>query len=312
MFGARLWSQRITFSALVGIAALGLIACGGDDDPTGPEDEPDPETGPMTALIDGAAWGANPAGNPTAYLIAPGTYALTGTSTGTAGNEIRSISLNLMNLPGPGAYPLGTGAGVSGGIASYIEPGSGWTTPLSGLAGTLTVTTLTDNRMVGEFAFVANLSTGSGPDTRTISSGAFDVPVVITGTPGEVPDRNRNMISAKFDDEMWVGSTVATTRNPSVMIWSANNTRWSASFSWNGVAAPDTLDLSVENPPISITIGRVDGSATWSLGAGAQGTVAVESVTQSRIAGRFECILPRALGSGDPLIVTDGVFDIGF
>lgn len=312
MFGARARSQRNTFSALVGIAALGLIACGGDDDPTGPEDENDPETGPMTALIDGAAWVANPAANPTAYLVAPGTYSLTGTSTGNAGNEIRSISLNLMNLPGPGSYPLGTGAGVSGGIASYIESGSGWTTPLSGLAGTLTVTTLTDSRMVGEFAFVANLITGSGSDTRTISSGAFDVPVVITGTPGAVPDRSRNVISAKFDDEMWVGSTVATTRNPSTMIWSANNTRWTASFTLTGIAAPDTLDLSVENPSISITIGLGDGSGAWSLGAGAQGTIAIESLTQSRVTGRFECTLPRALGSGDPLIVTDGVFSIGF
>jgi len=301
--------KSFTFSALVVTAALGAAACGGDDDdPIAPPEENDPGTGPMTALVDGESWSAGTALNPTAHLIAPGTYSLTGTST----SDFRSIAFNLMNLPGPGTYPLGTGAGVSGGVATYAEQSGGWVTPLSGMAGTLTVTTLTDTRLVGEVEFVARLTTGAGPDTRSITSGKFDVPVQVTGTPGQVPDRNRNVISAKFDDQPWVGSTVSTFRNPTTMTWSANNTDFSATFVLQGVTAPVTLDLSEEDPPITIQIGLVEGGGLWNIGEGASGTVTVESVTQSRITGSFECVLPRALGSGDPLVVTDGVFEIGF
>jgi len=108
------------------VSLLLATACGGGDGPTGPPPPPGGSAN-FTASVNGQAWAS--AANLTNVTAVPsGTYLISRSVL--AGTSARAITLTLMNIPGPGTYPLGTGAGVSGGTAINAESAGGWGTPL--------------------------------------------------------------------------------------------------------------------------------------------------------------------------------------
>jgi hypothetical protein len=143
------------------LAALLLVfatACG--DSVTDPGD---PENGTMTATVDGASWSA---------------IQIQGVSSGTlislAGSDADLVSIGFaVQSTGPGTYSIGPGQVTS----ANIGEGSAtlWTAGSIQGSGTVTLTTVTDNRAIGTFEFVAELAQGSGTPTRTVTNGTFDV-----------------------------------------------------------------------------------------------------------------------------------------
>jgi hypothetical protein len=117
----------------------------------------------MTATVDGNAWSA---------------IQIQGVNSGTlvsiAGSDaaLLSIGFAFQDL-GPGTYPIGLGQITR---ATVTQSSSTVWSATSGLgSGSVTLTTTTNNRAIGTFEFVAELSQGTGDATRTITSGAFDV-----------------------------------------------------------------------------------------------------------------------------------------
>ena len=146
---------------LAALLLLGLTSCGGGDSPT---DIPLPATGSMSASIDGSAWSAAQA------QAVRGGGAVT-----LAGTDIALLSLGLaFQDTGTGTYTLGPGQGVT---ASVSDPQNIWSANDLQGSGTITVTTLDATRVAGTFSFIAPASPNSGPPaSRTVTSGAFDVP----------------------------------------------------------------------------------------------------------------------------------------
>ncbi len=277
----------------------------------------------MTAVIEGVQWqsGSGPLTSP-AQTTGPGGYVVTGTSQ--AGGTLRSISLTLMNVPGPGTYPLGTGANVSGGTAIVADPTGGWLTPLSGEAGSITITTLSTTRLVATFSFVAEATSGGATGTRTVTGGTVDVPVSVVVAGGPVPERSRNRVTASFGGVAWHAATVSSTGplGSGTFSFGASNTRHQLTVALTGFAGVGTYPLGgsgamrVASVQVSAPVG---GSLTgpgccWNGGlAGASGTLSVTAATPQRIQGTFSFTLPPQPGTGAtaPLVLTGGTFDLG-
>jgi hypothetical protein len=245
-----------------------------------------------------------------------GTYTISG---GTIqGGVSRGITITLMNIPAPGTYPLGTGAGVSGGIAIYADNTGGWTTPLSGSAGTVTITALTASRIAGTFSFTAGANAGSATGTRAVTNGAFDL-AITTGTTTAVPETSRNILRATLNGAPYNASTIVKIGNLATLLtFGGNNTQHSINITLQNVNGPGTYAVG-PGGAVSATVGAPPGSPVtgplccWNSSAGASGSLVVTSLTASRIAGTFSFTLPTA-GSGAataPMMVTGGTFDIG-
>lgn len=293
-----------------------LVACGGGS-PTGPSGPPSlPGGGSATATVDGQALGGFTLANATHAFSGGYTISLTQTQ-GTVG---RSITLSLMNIPGPGTYPLGTGAGVSGGTGIYVDAGAGWTTPLSGEAGTITLTTLTDTRIVGSFAFTADQVTGGATGSRAITGGSFDLPMTTTGTFAPVPEGNRNVIRATLGGASYNASTIiAAQASNNALVIAGNNTRYSIAMTIVPLTATGSYPLGQPGLASSIVISAPPGASTtgplccWSSAVGgATGSVVVTSLTATRVQGTFTFTLPASGGGAtSALVATGGSFDIG-
>lgn len=133
------------------LVSLASVGCGGDD-PTGPV------TGPMTALIDGERFVAEFA---TVQRAADVVYV------NGAGAGQRAIGFAFQD-DGPGTYTLGQGNPVSVGVQIGNDT---WSAGAGVGSGAIVVTTFTETRLVGTFAFTV----GSGGSTLTITEGAFDI-----------------------------------------------------------------------------------------------------------------------------------------
>ena len=167
---------------------FGLLAgCGGGDNTTGPTNGGNSGgttggttggtsgTTQMIATIDGKAWTASSGGVMAIQVSsASGGYLISGIEiTGTTIGTSLSISIN--DIPGPGTYPLGTdGVSVAGGFAGVTVGGTQtWTTPVSGAAGTITITALTTAHIAGTFSYTARLPTNEAAGVRVVTSGVF-------------------------------------------------------------------------------------------------------------------------------------------
>lgn len=301
-------------------ALLFTLACGGGDGPTNPGPTPPPPPPPppppggsanFTASIEGQAW-ASVASATVAVAAASGTYTISG---GTAQGQ--GISITLLNIPGPGTYPLGTGAGVSGGTAIYADPTGGWGTPLSGAAGTVTITALTTTRIAGTFSFTAAASAGGATGTRTVSNGAFDL-AITSGTTTPVPESGRNVLRATLNGAAYNASTVVRVGTLATLVtFGGSNTQHSINITLQNVNATGTYTVG-PGGPVSATVGAPPGGSVtgplccWNSSGGGSGSLVVTSLTSTRIAGTFTFTLPTA-GSGAataPMAVTNGTFDI--
>ena len=312
--GWRRWFRAVAAVLLVGF----LAACGGDDS-TGPGsdgDPNDPGDGPFNATVDGESFSTMESTQTPATYIAPGVYTMTGSFF--SGSTFHSIALSLSSIAEPGTYPLGTGANVSGGTAIYANSAGGWGTPLSGAAGVITITELTNDRIRATFSFRAEATSGGATGTKSITNGSLDLPINRQVPAGEVPDQARNVIQAMIGGQFWNAATVATTGSPSTaLIWAASNTHHSATMTLRNLTGPGTFDIASAGLEATIGVGSVSGDVPccWnSTQAGATGTITVTSLTSSRCVGTFEVTLPAVpeTDATEAIVVTSGEFDIGF
>jgi len=298
---------------------LGLLlitACSGGDGPTGPNPPPPGGNASFTASVDGQGW-TSAAALTNVTAAQSGTYIISGSVL--TGASTRAITLNLMNIPGPGTYPLGTGAGVSGGSAIYAESAGGWGTPLSGEAGSITVTTLTATRIAGTFSFTAAASAGGATGTRTVTNGAFDLQIN-SGTTTPVPEKNRMVLRATIGGQSYNASTLVSTGSPStIFVFGGNNTRHSINIGMANIPGPGTYTLG-GGVLSSVQVGAPPGEPVtgplccWNgTFAGSSGSVTVTSITATRMTGTFTFTLqPGGAGAATaPLTVTNGTFDVG-
>jgi len=97
----------------------------------------------------------------------------------TTSNPVTAVSINVLNVTGPGTYQLNPNfAGTFGQVA--ITAGAAaqvWTTALSPGNGSITVTTLSSTRVAGTFTFTAQFASGGATGQKTVTSGSFDIPL---------------------------------------------------------------------------------------------------------------------------------------
>lgn len=295
-----------------------FVGCGGKSatGPNTPPPPPPPAGGPMTATVDGQSFGTTTF--TAATHAATGSYVISAQSV--AGLNSKAITLILSNISGTGTYPLGTGAGVEGGLATYVENGAGWGTPLSGQAGTITLTTLTDTRIKGSFSFTATEHTGGATGTRTLTGGTFDLALTTTGTFAPVPESRRNIVSATIDGRSFKASTVASLMSGGrFFVISSSDTKYAVSFSFDNLTAPGTYPISslpAVLSSVSIGASTAEGQSgpdcCWSSALGGTGSVVVTSVTPSRVTGTFAFTLNKSGGGATgPVTVTGGSFSLG-
>ncbi len=151
--------------ALSSMVLLSALGCGGSS--TGP----DSNTGsnscstPLSATVNGVAWCSPLPQVTTQHSIVS-----------FAGFDIGITSSIAMAFAatGPGTYSLAFG-NSTGGFATYVRGGQGWTSGLTGGTGSVTVTTLTANHIVGTFVFDAVASNGGATGTVHVTNGQFNI-----------------------------------------------------------------------------------------------------------------------------------------
>lgn len=166
-------------NTIVTFAALLSLACGGggggsnnggnNNNPTGPN-QSCTASGTFTAVINGTAWCAIGT-----VSVNRGTNSFIGiASAGFAGSTAYSMVIGIGNATGPGTHSLNLGGGGDG--SSIIIGGvtTGWGTAFNGGTGSVTITSLTSNRVVGTFSGVAIPSSGTAANL-VITNGVFDI-----------------------------------------------------------------------------------------------------------------------------------------
>lgn len=308
----------------LGVVVAGVVvACGGGG--TGPSGG---GAGTMSASINGTAWVAQSQFLQTiTQQQKQGHIPLYGAKL-ISTTVSHGITLNLVGIPGPGTYPLGTTGGVSGGIGTVFEGSSIWQTPLSGAAGSVTVVTMTATRVAGTFQFTADGVSGA-TGQRTVTNGKFDFPV---SAPANLPP----MVQA----------------DTGFMSVSLGGTPWFAAGGGGGAPSAGAL-LAIfinENYTISVQVAPYNGPGTYTIGGSTAnlansirvtqgtkpgalccwggrtqlvngqlvsvdvGTITITSATAGRIRGTFSGTLAPALSgtATTNLAVTGGGFSFGF
>jgi hypothetical protein len=204
--------MRAVRAIAVAAPAFLAVACGGSST-TGPGGSSGKARYYMTANIDGAAWAEDDAQASItgARLTGPGIYSIAGYSSSAA----ITILLTLNTIRGPGTYPLGVNFGVPGGTAQVSNTSSGWTTRLSGAAGSVTIISLTQTEIVGTFTFVANgILNAPSTSTKNVTTGTFDLPVVAVQAVGPIPDNAGSTITGTLAGQPFTMATIAVTTSP--------------------------------------------------------------------------------------------------
>ncbi len=303
--------MRVLPLAGCGIATLiALGACGGGGDSNGPGGS----SSGLTARVDGSSWAAEPISvGASAVAGVPGGLVIIGTETAT----LVTLSLSLFNVTGPGTYALGVGPTVYGGFASLSDGAGPWSTPLNGVAGTVTITTLSGGRVKGTFAYTVEPGVGnSAGGTRVVTQGKFDLP--LQGTVAPVPDNQGGSVTATLGGKAYGAWLIA----PSIPV--AGGVEFSTTSSENaltiilsGITVPGTYTLSTTAPTRFLIVGLnvgPPGVCCWGVtGSPNVGTVTVTSLTATRVKGSFSATLAPDVGkpATTPLVVTNGSFDVG-
>ena len=303
-----------TLAARLTTAALALLAVGGCGGGGGDNNGPGPSSGPMTAVVDGQNWSAqsNTVQAQTVPAV-PGGFVIVGSEVD--GNTARAITLSLYNIRGTGTYALGVLTTVIGGLATYGEGGGasavGYVTPFNGHAGTVTLTTLTADRIAGTFSFDAfdNVST-----TKHITNGQFDLPLSSGGSLPAVPDEAGSLLRGTIGGDAYNASLVAVTQSgASGLSFTSTSDTLSVTVILNGVTAAGTYPIDFQAGRL-ISVGRIGGgsNATWGTGNGTTGSVTITSLTATRAKGTFTGNLVAQQNSGATgTIAVTGDFDVG-
>ncbi|MEP6492223.1 MAG: hypothetical protein ABJF01_06075 [bacterium] len=119
----------------------------------------------MSATIDGKAW-SSPA---PAALYRSNIVSVAGLDV-----PVTSSVSFAMLAAGPGTYSVASGNSI-GGSAIVTQSAKGYSSASTGGTGSVTITTLTANHVVGTFVFDAIGSTGGATGTVHVTNGKFDI-----------------------------------------------------------------------------------------------------------------------------------------
>ena len=148
------------------LVLFALNGCGGDSNPTGINGNTNVGDGSMSATINGTAWRSLKSGDKGSHNGQ--IYAVVGL------NGSYTIAIGIAGLTAPGTVDLSLASG-NGSNAIVSNSVGGWGTAFNGGSGTITVTTLTANRIAGTFSFDAPAGSGNATGTLQVRNGAFDV-----------------------------------------------------------------------------------------------------------------------------------------
>jgi|CXWL01.1.fsa_nt_gi hypothetical protein len=280
-----------------------LVACGGGS-PTGPGGN---GTDQVTASIDGQSFtGGTVLAVPVSTV--PGSLGFQATQVN--GSTARTIAMYLAYIPGPGTYPLGMNIGTSpGGTVSVTNGVNSFTTPLSGAAGSVTITSLTATRVAGTFTFTAAATLGAA--TTVVTNGVFDVPLS-TGYVVPTADLAGSTMTATINGTPQVGATLSGIGGgTSTRVFGAMNLDYSISITVGPITATGSGALTGFTVPTRrVTITRVGTAQSWGGVGNDNGTLNITTLTATRIAGTFSGTLaPNAQTTGT-MTVANGVFDV--
>lgn len=296
------------------------LACGGGGDGGGDGDPTGPGGGGgggspnrLTATINGTAFNASSefilAGSVAGSL--PGALSFQGsTIAGTAG---RSLAFALGFITGPGTYPLGVNPGTTpGGTVTYVDGSASWLTPLSGVAGTLTIATLTDTRVTGSFSFAAEPTVGGGAAVQ-VTNGSFDVPRS-AGFVAAAGEGIGSTLTATIGGAPYVGGTVVGSGGgTSTRIAVASTPTYTITLTVGPITEPGGGPLTGATVPLRrVRIQQTGTTNAWGGNGGDTGTLTVTSISAGRIAGTFSGTLQALPGTAGPatLTVTNGTFNV--
>lgn len=295
------------------ILILTGLACGGggNGNPADPG-SPGNETHYLRAKIDGEAWSVPASGlNFGASHTIAGLYVIIGQPTG--GYRIQLV---LSNITGTGTYPLGVGAAARGGTVTLSLSPATWTAPLSGDAGSITFTHLSDTLMVGTFHFTATPVPGAATGTKSVTDGEFHMPVTTIGSIGPVPDNAWSEVRAMIAGDPWNAANIATNFGSGTLsIVAFTNTR-TVTMTFAEVQGPGTYEIS-SLPPLRYMTAIGNGVdplvCCWGPYGAATGSVTITSITSTRIQGTFEASLEPSPGGSatGTLAIASGTFDNG-
>ena len=277
-----------------------LAACGGGDSTTAPGDNAD-----FTATIDGTAWTAVTQAT-SVHAYAGGRFTLIGA---TLDQTRPVVSLTLYNIDAPGTYLIGVGPLMRGGTAYVGQGASSYLTPLSGNAGTVTVTDVSATHIAGSFAFVA----GAGASARNVTNGSFDLPVISSGSIAVAPN-GWSTFGGTLNGETWNAAGVEVVAGPSsgTLAMGANNDSWLMTVTIGSWAGPGTYALDEQLSRL-VTVVRPGTTQSWGGSGGLSvGTFTVTTETSARITGTYDFTLAGAgTNSGAGALHLTGAFSIG-
>lgn len=296
--------QRSTPRVILLALLLASVNCGGGSQ-TGPGTPA--ATSRFRATIDGAAWSSTAS---TASAGPGGLFTLIGSQVGAS---VTSVTLSLYYIGAPGTYPLGVSGNVVGGIGTVVTAPATWLTPLSGAAGTVTITAVSPTRIAGTFSFNAAPQTGSGAG-RVISAGEFDLPVSGPATL-VVPDGAGSKITGTIAGNSFNAATMSSVSPPTAgtLTLAGANTSYTVSMIVSGYTGVGTYALG---SGVTRTL-QVSSAGTpqriWGGAGGTNaGTVVVTSATTTRIKGTFTATLgPSLTNPNEAPISVSGTFELG-
>ncbi len=246
------------------------------------------------------------------YLITSGDGS--GTLAGTG------LAFSIGPIDAPGTYPIGVdGLSLTGGGATITATGGQqWVTPLTGTAGTITITTLSATRIAGTFSYTAAPFGGGAVGNRVVTAGDFNVPISNNnGTIPTAPDSLGGTFSASFNGTPWVAAISSASRNDNpnglfVLSGLELNENFTAVFP----TPAGTGTYPLDNVPGHILMVQAGVGANavccWGVN-GDTGSITFTSLTLTRAAGTFHATLsPQpATAAVGTLTITNGTFDVG-
>lgn len=298
----------IRFAAVWPLLVIGLNACqlftGADDS----------REGSLSATIDGTAWVST--GQSTRTRVGEGVpnglLEISGSRTDDA--TTTRLDMTLAFVSGPGTYPLGVNIYVVQGGTALVRQDSAqsrteWFTFLERVVGTVTITSLTSDRVAGTFHYNATLIPDyvSPMAMRSVTEGSFDLPLPPEFTPATPSDLG-HAVRATADGSDWYAAAVVVRDMPGVHI----------------TAGSDTMSLTIDiDPPIvvgatyhlqdgshSMAATRV-GSRSWGgVRPGTFGTITITEYSDTRAAGTFQATLAPWADGIAPIVITYGQFSI--
>jgi hypothetical protein len=274
----------------------------------------------MTATVDGQPWKSDTIGGAlNIVVVGPNAlYILGGTNAGSAANYT-SLGMTFGPIDSVGTYPLGVdGISIFGGGGTVSNNSGGiWATPLSGAAGTITITSITATRMAGTFSYTAAALQGGATGTRVVTNGDFDAPIAgSSGTLPLAPDSLGGYFSASLNGTAWNAGISSSSRNGNLglLTFGAINTTSFLQIVLPLPAGPGSYAL--DNQPgheLLVMAGSGAGAVCcWGV-VGDTGTMVLSTLTATRAAGTFTATLtpqPATAASGT-LTITNGRFNVG-